>query len=155
MAIKHLFVCVVAVTQILLVSCSLSSTNNAAAAIGNDVDCGLLATFAKPDDTKKVAIRFWLVTAEILNGHANCGFGRVPKRVQKAQLNGNDLSERAEGSDHYYDAPAGFDWRKDILKVELDGKTYASNPAVEPQGTDTITVPLRPEAEKTEPEAGN
>ncbi len=155
MTTKRLFVCLVAAAQFLLVSCSLSNTNNAAAAIGKDVDCGLLATFARPDDTKKVAIRFWLVTAEVLNGHANCGFGRVPKRVQKAQVNGTDLTEREEGSDHYYDAPAGFDWKNDILKVELDGKTYVSNPAIEPKGTDTITVPLRPEAGKKETESSH
>ena len=91
-------------------------------------DCGYTAKFDAPEQGSGAWISISRVLAEELNGTVNCGFAAVPTRVDKASVNGSTLDTVSIGEDIVYVAPADFDPNEHQLIIDIDGKTYGSDP---------------------------
>lgn len=106
-------------------------------------DCGYEARLKKTDGTQSVEIRIHRVTAETVGGVTSCGYSYIqtranveigetslpertgPNRMSETYVNRNDQ----DGVDYYYEAPATFDPRKDIIRIKnKEGYTYTSRP---------------------------
>lgn len=107
-------------------------------------DCGYEARFKKPDGTNSVEIRIHRVTAETVGRVTSCGYSYIHTRA-KVEIAGAEIPERIDpnrktaetyvnrsdtgGVDYFYEAPATFDPRKDVIRIEnKDGYTYRSRP---------------------------
>lgn len=107
-------------------------------------DCGYNASFAKPDGVNNVEIRIQRITAETVGRNTSCGYQNIWTRAAKMEIDGVAAPERIGnkkvpetyvnfsdqgGVDYYYEAPAGFDPRKNKIRIEnKDGYTYTSRP---------------------------
>ena len=92
-------------------------------------DCGYSAYYVTPKKGEEIEIHFSRITAEILNGQRNCGFGYVPMRANGATINGNQLREIAKDKGEYvYVASPDFDPKKDLVTIDPGGTRYTSDP---------------------------
>lgn len=107
-------------------------------------DCGYNASFAKPDGVTNVEIRIQRITAETVGGNTSCGYQQIWTKAAKMEIDGVAVPERIGdrrvpetyvnfsdqgGIDYYYEAPANFDPRKNIIRIEnKDGYKYTSRP---------------------------
>ncbi len=106
-------------------------------------DCGYEARLKKTDGANSVEIRILRVTAETVGSVTSCGYSYIQTRA-KVEISGTSLPEGTghnrlsqthvyrndqDGVDYYYEAPAGFDPRKDIIRIRnKDGYKYTSRP---------------------------
>ncbi len=122
--------------------------------------CGYQARFRKPDGVNSTEIRIQRIVAETVGGHTSCGYAYVWTKVAKMEIAGVTVPERIGkervpetyvnysdqgGVDYFYEAPVGFDPRKDIIQIEtVDGSRYTSRPeTIEGRPTDSITIALK------------
>ena len=122
-------------------------------------DCGYEARLKKTDGANNVEIRIHRVTAETVGSVTSCGYSYIhtrakveidgaalpehigPNRMSETYVNRNDQ----DGVDYYYEAPAGFDPRKDIIRIEnKDGYKYTSRPeTIKEWSAASMTVALK------------
>ncbi|MEO8649506.1 MAG: hypothetical protein ABI539_10100, partial [Acidobacteriota bacterium] len=112
-------------------------------------DCGYSAYYDARGNNGKIEIIFSQVTAEILGGKLNCGFGYVPTNVTRAEIDGTALPERIEAdkfqrNSYHYAAPAGFDPRKSVITIFIKDKRYVSDPTFIKQTDNNVNIPLKP-----------
>lgn len=104
-------------------------------------DCGYEARINKPDGANNVEIRIHRVTSETVGSVSSCGYSYIHTRA-KVEIDGTSLPERIGpnrmsetyvnrndqgGVDYYYEAPASFEPREDIIRIEIkDGYKYTS-----------------------------
>ncbi|MGB7068268.1 MAG: hypothetical protein WBD22_02125 [Pyrinomonadaceae bacterium] len=123
-------------------------------------DCGYQARFKKPDGVSTVEIRIQRITAETVGSVTSCGYQFIWTKASKMEIGRVALPERVGnkripetyvnfsdqgGVDYYYEAPASFDPRKDIIRIETkDGSRYTSRPeTIKEHSADSITVVLK------------
>jgi hypothetical protein len=95
------------------------------------VDCGFSAYYDTKDRDGKIELVFSRVTAEG-NDPRNCGFNYIKTKVDRAEIDGTAMPERADADKfqretYFYAAPPGFDLRKNTIKIEYGGKKYVSD----------------------------
>ena len=130
------------VTLTCLVFASACSTNDLPFI---EEDCGYSAYYVTPKNGEEIEIHFSRVTAEVLNGQRNCGFGYIPTRANGAKTRGVELREIAKEKETYvYVAPADFDPRKDIVSIAPGGTPYTSRPEKVRQVGENIYFQLLP-----------
>lgn len=122
-------------------------------------DCGYEARLKKTDGANNVEIRIHRVTAETVGSVTSCGYSYIHTRA-KVEIAGTALPEligpnrmhetyvnRSDqgGVDYYYEAPATFDPRKDVIRIEnQNGYTYTSRPeTIKEWSATSISVALK------------
>lgn len=106
-------------------------------------DCGYEARLRRPDGANNVEIRIHRVTSEKVGSVTSCGYSYVHTRA-KVEIGGTEIPERVGptrvtetyvnrndqgGVDYFYEAPATFDPRKDVIQIEnQEGNRYTSRP---------------------------
>ena len=123
-------------------------------------DCGYQASFDKPDGTKSVEIRIQRITAETVGRNTSCGYQNIWTKAEKMEIDGVAVPERVgdkrvpktyvnfsdqDGIDYYYEAPASFDPRKNIIRIEnKDGYMYtARRETIKEWAATSMTVTLK------------
>jgi len=112
-------------------------------------DCGYSAYYKTEENGGKPEIVFSQITAETLGGHRNCGFQYIKTKVDRAEIDGIELPERAEpdkyaGNYYFYAANPGFDPRKTAITIHQNGKRYRSDLASVKQTGFNANVKLEP-----------
>jgi len=107
-------------------------------------DCGFSAYYETKEKNGEIEIIFSRITAEILNGHQNCGFGYVKTKVDRAEIDGAVLPERVEKDVYLYAAPNGFDPRKNIITILTGNNRYVSDLTSVKQTDHTYIIFLKP-----------
>ena len=102
-------------------SCSTSILN------AEPADCGFSAYYDTKENNGKIEIIFSRVTAEVVGGHRNCGFGYIRSKVDRAEIDGIALPERLENDVYFYAAPNGFDPRKNTITIQTGKDRYISD----------------------------
>ena len=113
------------------------------------VDCGFSAYYDTKDKDGKIELVFSRVTAEG-NDPRNCGFNYIRTKVDRGEINGTAMPYRAEADKfqnetYLYEAPAGFDLRKDVIKIEYGGRKYVSDLTSVDQIDTSHYIKLKPE----------
>lgn len=133
---------------------------NACSIFSGSGDCGYQASFDKPDGVKNVEIRIQRITAETVGRNTSCGYQQIWTKAAKMDIDGVVVPERVGdervpasyvnfsdqgGIDYYYEAPASFDPRKNIIRIEnKDGYVYASRPeTIKEWAATSMTVTLK------------
>jgi hypothetical protein len=107
--------------SVLISSCSYLALQS------DSKDCGFTASFTFPDRGGGAMILFSRVLAEESNGQTNCGLASVPTKVDKAFVDGKDLSLVTIGEDVVYVAPTGFDPATQAINIEVHGRSYITD----------------------------
>ncbi|MEO8650352.1 MAG: hypothetical protein ABI539_14400 [Acidobacteriota bacterium] len=94
-------------------------------------DCGYSAFAARTDESGRVELGFSQITAETVDGHTDCGFQYIRTKVDRAEIDGTVLPERAETDQfkrntYFYATPAGFDPQKTAITIQTGNKRYSS-----------------------------
>lgn len=122
-------------------------------------DCGYEARLTKVEGSTTMEIRIHQIKSETVGSVKSCGYSYVHTRA-KVQLEGAEIPERTGpirktetyvnrsdtgGVDYYYEAPATFDPRKEVIRIEnKDGYKYASRPeTVKDWSGNSMTVALK------------
>ena len=111
-------------------------------------DCGYSAFYEVKGNGENSELVFSQVTAETVGGHRNCGFQYIRSKVDRAEIEGAALPERAETdkferNTYYYAAPAGFDAGKTPITIHVGGNRYRSDLASVDRIDKNVYVKLR------------
>lgn len=137
----------------------MASSSTSCGYIFGPGDCGYEARLRKPDGTNSIEIRIHRVTAETVGSTTSCGYSYIQTRA-KVETGGAALPERTSpnrlsetyvnrndqgGVDYFYEAPATFDPRKDVLRIESqNGQKYTSRPeAIKEWSAGSMTIALK------------
>lgn len=132
------------VMWMLILASLAAGLSNSCTVFSSSGDCGYQASFAKPDGAKNVEIRIQRITAETVGRNTSCGYQNIWTKTEKMEIDGVAVPERIGnqrvpetyvnfsdqgGVDFYYEAPANFDPRENIIRIEnKDGYRYTSRP---------------------------
>lgn len=111
-------------------------------------DCGYSAFYSTVDNGGKPEIVFSEITAETVGGHRNCGFKYIKTWVDRAEIDGTVLPDRAEAdkmgtNTYYYGVPAGIDQENAVITIQKDGKKYRSvHPSLKKETSPNVHVKM-------------